>query len=121
MMTAEELAEFLDTLNNPRHAHPNENGSIALDAVFKGQRVTFWASPTDIAEYGKEVYDKAVSGHYGKIGSYIEEKLPHEEEAEARLKRIHQEQQEFFEKQKADMIAEVLKSTNAAPQKKGGF
>jgi hypothetical protein len=80
MMTQLQVGEFLRTLTNPRYADPSHQGSIVLDGIYNGQILPFYASPTDAMEYGRNIYERAISGDFGPIKEYeqitLSESLP---------------------------------------------
>jgi hypothetical protein len=74
MLTQTQVEKFLTTLHNPRWVEPNEQGPILLDGEFYGGKLEFFASPMDIMDYGREVYQKALDGYYGEIAPYDPER-----------------------------------------------
>jgi len=67
MLTVEQREEFLGTLYNPRWINSDYTGSIILDGVFNGQKMTFFASQNDSMEYGRKIYERVIKGDYGEI------------------------------------------------------
>jgi hypothetical protein len=78
MMTQLQVGEFLRTLRNPRYADKSHQGSIVLDGIYNGQILPFYASPIDVMEYGRNIYERAISGDFGPIGEYEPITLPEE-------------------------------------------
>jgi hypothetical protein len=70
MLTADQVTEFLKTLHNPRYCNADQTGPIILDGTFNNGPMEFYASPWDMMDYGKEIYQKAIDGAYGPIGPY---------------------------------------------------
>lgn len=70
MLSGKTLDRFLESLKNPRWVEPEGRGPILLDGEINGGKVQFFASSIDGADYGREVYEKAINGHYGEIAPY---------------------------------------------------
>ena len=68
------LASFLSSLTDPRYSSPDHDPgqTIILTGVLDGVETPFFASPTDILSYGRELHRRAASGELGEIGDYVE-------------------------------------------------
>jgi hypothetical protein len=73
MLTPEQRDEFLGTLYNPQWVNPDHTGPIALTGIFMGNKMIFYASPTDMMEYGRQIYARVIAGEYGEILPYVGE------------------------------------------------
>ena len=72
VMTVEQRDEFLGTLYNPRYLNTEHTGAIVLDGIFKGSKITFFASPNYSMEYGRQIYARVIAGEYGEILEPVE-------------------------------------------------
>ena len=70
----DKLASFLSTLREPRYSSRDRDPKqpIVLYGELAGQEVVFYASPTDLMPYGRELHRRAAAGELGKIGDYLE-------------------------------------------------
>lgn len=70
----EKTEAFLATLHSPRYTSADHDPSLpfALTGVLNGVEVEFFASPGDVHDYGREVYDRVSAGELGEIGDYVE-------------------------------------------------
>jgi len=68
------VAAFLATLREPRFATPAQDlaAPFALKGVLDGADVVFFASPTDLMDYGREVHARVAAGEFGPIADYVE-------------------------------------------------
>jgi len=70
MLTQLQVGELLKTLKDPHYAEPGENSSVVLYGEFNGYTIPFIASPKDMMDYGRNIYQRAIDGDYGPIKSY---------------------------------------------------
>jgi hypothetical protein len=70
MLTQLQTGELLRTLKNPRYAEPIENSPILLDGEFNGYTIPFIASPYDMMDYGRNIYQRAIDGDFGPIKDF---------------------------------------------------
>jgi hypothetical protein len=59
------------TFSNPRYSTSNSKEHFLLDAIYKGEKIEFYASPTDVMEYGRDICARTKNGEFGTIGPYI--------------------------------------------------
>jgi hypothetical protein len=69
MARSRDVDELMASLRNPRHASVDGPG-IEFDGVFQNKNVTFVAHPNDIEEHGRQIYERAQRGDFGKIGNW---------------------------------------------------
>jgi hypothetical protein len=80
--SAAEIQTLLKSLKNPRFTTDDNsaNAPITLDGVADNKPIQFVASPNDVMDYGRSLWQEVRDGKYGKIGSYnpsIEELKEH--------------------------------------------
>lgn len=68
-------------ITNPRYV-TGDKSAICVEVTFdglpdldgksiNGETVTFCAMPTDTEQHGKDIYEAAMKGDYGKIADYV--------------------------------------------------
>jgi hypothetical protein len=49
---------------------------IVVLSIFPNDKIPFTASPTDLEEYGRELYKRAVAGEFGPVANYVVKTIP---------------------------------------------
>jgi hypothetical protein len=68
----ERAATFLSSLGRPRFSTVDHDPAqpIILIGVLDGKDTEFFASPTDVMPYGRELHRRAAAGELGEIGPF---------------------------------------------------